>query len=77
MTLTPISLGTGIIRALVWQLIHSAKSMEESPDKFLSCICPKSKTSFLGILKVEFQNIWSFLKPSIMTPSIKISFFHR
>ena len=55
MTLTPISLGSGIIRALVLQLIHSAKSMEESPDKFLSCICPKSKTSFLGILKAEFQ----------------------
>lgn len=77
MTLTPISLGSGIIRALVLQLIHSAKSMEESPDEFLSCICPKSKTSFLGILKAEFQNIWFFLKPSIMTPSIKISFFHR
>lgn len=48
MTLTAISLGSGVIRALLWQLIHSEKSMEESTDKFLSCISPKSKKSFLG-----------------------------
>ena len=48
MTLTTISLGSGVIRALFWQLIHSEKSMEESTDKFLSCIFPKSKTNFLG-----------------------------